>query len=254
MSEMFGAQPERGTKSAFVAGFVSRHDAAAAALVRAFPIEGAEAPFVAVQPGPRPVRPPAGGPRHFSPADPSARPTAGWDPLDPSLQTPHIDPLETAHAAGYAEGLAAAAAVASAEAARDNGLFAGLADSLAGAGRIDREAIARQLRETVLTLTARLVGEIGVSAELLAGRIDAATELLADGAESALLRVHPDDVALLDGRLPGSIFAAGDASVARGSFVLESASTIVEDGPGLWLDQLAQAIDRVPLPDTSHPC
>ena len=253
MSDMFGAQPGAATKSEFVAGFVARHDAAAAALVRAFPIEGAEAPFVAVQPGPRPVPPPTGGPRHFSPADPSARPTAGWDPLDPSLQTPHIDPLEAAHAAGYAEGLAAAAA-ASALAARDHGLLAGLADSLAGAGRIDREAIARQLRETVLTLTARLVGEIGVSAELLAGRIDAATELLADSTESAMLRVHPDDVALLDGRLPGSIFAAGDATIARGSFVLESASTIVEDGPGLWLDQLAQAIDRVPLPDTSRPC
>ena len=28
----------------------------------------------------------------------------------------------------------------------------------------------------------------------------------------------------------------------RGSFVLESASTVVEDGPDLWLDQLATAI------------
>ena len=63
-----------------------------------------------------------------------------------------------------------------------------------------------------------------------------------------MLRVHPDDVALLEGRLPKSIFAAGDPAVARGSFVLESASTIVEDGPELWLDQLAQAIERVPVP------
>jgi flagellar assembly protein FliH len=44
------------------------------------------------------------------------------------------------------------------------------------------------------------------------------------------------------------VFAVGDVHVARGSFVLESASTIVEDGPELWLEQLAQAIDRVAVP------
>ncbi|MBD8702109.1 flagellar biosynthesis protein FliH, partial [Sphingomonas sp. CFBP 13714] len=84
--------------------------------------------------------------------------------------------------------------------------------------------------------------------DLLAGRIESATELLADSAEAALLRLHPDDVALIEGTLPKSIFAAGDPNVARGSFVLESASTIVEDGPAMWLDQLASAIDRVAVP------
>lgn len=63
-----------------------------------------------------------------------------------------------------------------------------------------------------------------------------------------MLRVHPDDVALLDGRLPRSIFPIGDAAVARGSFVLEAASTIVEDGPALWLEQLGATIDRLPVP------
>jgi flagellar assembly protein FliH len=99
-----------------------------------------------------------------------------------------------------------------------------------------------------MLLLSRLVGEVGVSPELLAGRIGAATELLADAGESALLRVHPDDVALLKGRLPDTIFAAGDPGVERGGFVLESASTVVEDGPERWLEQLAQAIDRIPVP------
>ena len=53
---------------------------------------------------------------------------------------------------------------------------------------------------------------------------------------------------LLADALPKSIFAAADPHLARGSFVLESASTVVEDGPALWLDQLAQAMDRVPVP------
>ena len=114
--------------------------------------------------------------------------------------------------------------------------------------RLDRDRVATQLRQTVLLLVGKLVGEIGISPDLLAGRIESATELLADSAEAALLRLHPDDVALIEGTLPKSIFAAGDPNVARGSFVLESASTIVEDGPAMWLDQLASAIDRVAVP------
>lgn len=238
--------------SDFVPGFVARHDAAAAALVEAFPM----AAFVAGDPWRRAANDVAPtretGPKHFSPADPAARPTAGWDPLDPGTADASFDPLADAHAAGYAEGLAAAATAAEQAAARDRDLIAGLADTLGSTGRVDRERIARQIRDTVLALTKKLVGEVGVSPDYLASRIDHATELLADGAESALLRVHPDDVALLEGRLPKTVFAAGDASLTRGSFVLESASTVVEDGPELWLEQLAAAIDRAPMPAERH--
>jgi flagellar assembly protein FliH len=108
--------------------------------------------------------------------------------------------------------------------------------------------MAGQLRQTVLHLVAKLVGEVGIAPDVLAGRIKAAVDLLADAAESALIRLHPDDVPLVEGKLPASVFPVGDPHVARGGFVVESASTIVEDGPDLWLEQLAQAIDRVPIP------
>ena len=231
--------------SEFVAGFAARHQAAAHVLAEAFaPTAG----FASVDIRARRAAPPS-GPRHFSPADRETRPTEGWDPLDPAqTESPYIDPLQSAHAAGYAEGFAAAQAALSADTARDRALLDALGQSLGAGGRLDRDRCARQMRHTVLLLVARLVGEIGISPERLAERIDAATELLADEAESALLRVHPDDVALLEGRLPRNLFAAGDASVVRGSFVLESASTIVEDGPELWLEQLTTAIDRASVP------
>jgi flagellar assembly protein FliH len=88
----------------------------------------------------------------------------------------------------------------------------------------------------------------GIAPDILAARITAAVDLLADSAESALLRLHPDDVPLVQGKLPATIFPVGDPHVTRGSFVIESASTIVEDGPDIWLEQLALAIDRVPIP------
>lgn len=216
----------------FVAGFSARHTTGDL-LDQAF----APAPGFA----PADPRARALGPRSFAPADRDAHPTAGWDPFDPGAK-PYADPVATARAEGYAEGLAAAAA----EAGRDRALADDIVAALSG--RVDRDRVAQQLRQTVLFLVAKIVGESGVAPDVLAGRIEAATDLLSDAAESAMLRVHPDDVPLLEGRLPATVFAVGDAAVARGSFVLESASTIVEDGPELWLDQLAAAIDRVALP------
>jgi flagellar assembly protein FliH len=224
----------------FVAGFAARQAGVAQALAAAF---APPAGFAPADPRAR-----GAGPRHFSPADRASNPTAGLDPLDAdAAPTAHIDPVAEAHAAGYAEGLAAATAALDAARTRDEALLAGLAATL-GQGRLDREAMAAPLRQTVMFLVTRIVGEVGVAADRLAARVDAATEMLADANESAMLRVHPDDVALLDGRLPSSVFAVGDLHVARGSFVMESASTVVEDGPALWLDQLAAAMERVALP------
>ena len=224
----------------FTAGFAARHAAAAELLQQAFaPTPRAFAPVPVV----------AAGPRSFSPADRAANPTAGWNPLDAGAPpSEFIDPVATAHAAGFAEGQAAALAVVAERAVIDRALLTNLTHALSQSGRVDRERIARQIRQTVLHLVTKLVGEAGVSAELLGTRVTAATEMLADAAESALLRLNPDDVALVDGQLPNTVFAVGDAAVARGSFVLESASTVVEDGPDLWLDQLSTAIERVAVP------
>lgn len=244
--------------SDFIAGFSARADAAAHALTQAFalPTEGFAATDPRTRAGARPsgpvsFAPQPVGPKHFEPADREADPVDGWNPTDPERATEFTDPIATARAEGFAEGVAAALADRAAQDAeqdRDRALLNGLAEALGNDARIDREGLAKGLRQTVLYLVTRLVGEVGVSGDLLAGRIDAATDLLADHAESALLRVHPEDVTLLDGKLPPTLFAAGDPHVARGSFVLESASTIVEDGPDMWLEQLAQAIERVALP------
>jgi flagellar assembly protein FliH len=224
----------------FQAGFAGRHAATAELLQQAFaPAPRAFAPVPVV----------SAMPRHFSPANRGSNPTAGWNPLDASAPpTEFLDPIATAHTAGFAEGQAAALAAVAEREATDRALLAGLAQALSQSGRIDRERVARHIRQTVLHLVTKLVGEAGVSPDLLAQRVTAATDMLADTAESALLRLHPDDVALVEGRLPTTVFAVGDASVQRGSFVLESASTVVEDGPDLWLDQLSAAIERVAVP------
>jgi len=194
-------------------------------------------------------------PRHFHPANRTEDPTQGWDPFAACEESeePAADPIAAARAAAHAEGYAQGVEDATREfqalseaQARDAELIGGISHALSS--RIDRDMMANQLRHTVMALVTRLVGETGIDAARLTARIEGAIDLLAEAHESAMLRVHPDDVAALEGRLPQTIFPVGDPSVERGGFVLESASTIIEDGPRLWLDQLAAVMDKVPVP------
>lgn len=242
---------DAGADGGFVVGFPSRRDAAASALAeeRAARTQGFTPAELIARIEEAFGGNAGGGPKHFHPGDRTHNPTEGWDPLDPNADSNlFVDPLEAARNAGFEEGFAAAAQAAQDAAERDRALLLGIGDALQGAHGVDRDALAGKLRATVLALVTRIVGEMGVSSDLLAARVAAATELLADESESAILRLHPDDVALVEGKLPATVFAAGDSSLGRGTFALESASTIVEDGPALWLDQLATAIDRVALP------
>lgn len=231
--------------SNFVPGLAARSDGIADALKRAFaPPDAFAARAIA-------PRPPA-TPRHFAPEAPGHKPTEGWDMFEADKAAaepaPFVDPVAAARAAGYAEGLAAGRAEADAATAAQTALLTQVSDALARGAHFDRARMAGHLRQTVLHLVTRMIGEAGVAPDVLAARIEAATDLLADSAESAILRLHPDDVALVQDHLPKTVFPVGDAQLKRGAFVIESASTIVEDGPDLWLDQLAQAIDRVPIP------
>ncbi len=239
----------------FSAGFAARHDAAAQALHQAFSVDNggfAPADLKAGAVGrarPKSFAPQDSGPKSFSPADPLSDPTQGWDPLNPQAEpTGFVDPIETARQHGFSEGVQHGRDLQRMEHERDIALLQSLALALKTSDRIDREKFARQLREAVMTLVTKLVGEVGVSADMLSGRIAAAVDLLADSADSAMLRVHPDDIDLLRDKLPATVFPVGDATIERGGFVLESAATIVEESPDLWLEQLAQAIDRVAVP------
>ncbi len=227
--------------SSFVAGFTGRRDAAGAALRQAYASKG-------VAFAPRDITP-APPPKHFDPADAGVNPTEDWDPFDANQPTTSfVDPLATARAQGYEEGLAAALANGGRLGERDQSLLDGLLAAIADDRRVDRERLAAHLRSTVLMLITKMIDEAGIDADLLARRVAAAAGMIGEDAESALLRMNPDDVALVEGKLPDNIFAVADPHVERGRFVLESAATIVEDGPDQWLEQLAQVIDRAGVP------
>jgi flagellar assembly protein FliH len=202
---------------------------------------------------------PAPEPRHFRPANPGVNPTAGWDPFDPmgsNSETPFpepesIDPVEAARAEGFAEGMAAAGRMAAERGEADAQALAALAATLDSMTGFDRDLLATRLRQTVLFLVTRLVEETGVSPDLLNGRIEAAVALLADSSEAAVLKLNPDDLLLVEGQTPARIALAADSMIERGGFRIETRATSIEDGPAVWLAQLAAAMDRAALPDAA---
>lgn len=238
--------------SSFVPGFATHNAAIGAALRQAFaPPEGFAPREVGARPAPSPTTP-----KHFSPAEPGHKPTEGWDPFDADADlaradfggTDFVDPVAAARAAAYAEGLAAGRADAEAASAKQAALLQQVSDALTQGAHFDRERMAGHLRQTVLHLVTRMIGDVGIAPDVLTSRIEAAADLLADSNESAILRLNPDDMTMIENMLPKTVFPIADPNVARGGYVIESASTVVEDGPDLWLEQLAQAIDRIPIP------
>lgn len=197
---------------------------------------------------------PAPEPKHFRPANPGVNPTAGWDPFDPlgegaedfAAETPR-DAIETARAEGFAEGMAVAERMAAERGEADAQALTELSGLLEMMSAFDRDALASRLRETVVHLVTRVVGETGVSPELLNQRITAAVDLLADHTEVAQLRLNPADVLLVEGHQPARVTLVPDVSIGRGGFRVETRATTIEDGPKAWLDQLSAALDRESL-------
>ncbi len=249
--------------SDFTAGFASRLDAAARALaltiadtdpdfaprdLKARASGGRGGAAAGGESGPVSFSPQPIGPRNSTGGE--AEPMTGWDLRDGAgaAAAPANDPIATARASGYTEGFRDGHEQGDMERARDQALLRTLGEALQSNERVDRDLIATRLRQTVLFLVAKIIGDTGVAPDLLARRIDAATDLIAEGAEAATLRINPEDMPLLAELLPASLRPIADTAVQRGSFVLESAATIVEDGPDLWLEQLAQAIEQVGVP------
>lgn len=260
----------------FVAGFSPRHQASVGAQLSAVHEDGfapadlaaraqrqapagtaagAGAAASGARPGPKSFSPRPVGPKHFAPAaaaaapDPEAEapPPPAWDGLSAD---PHgfADPIARARAEGFEEGLAHAQMLGEAARENDADLLARIAAQLASPARIDREALAEQLRQTVLLLVRQMMGELAVPAERLAARISAASGMIAEAAEQQILRLHPGDLPLVQPHLPATLPAVADAAIAPGHFTLESAATLVEDGPDHWLRQLSEAIERVGVP------
>ena len=165
----------------------------------------------------------------------------GAPPEKPAEATPPPDPLMEAYEHGYREG----AALASEQARRAEGeRDAARAAIELAFGRLDKDDSAQlsdRLRQTVLALCESAVLPVAIDVEGLAARVEQAVSMLQRAQDERVVRLHPDDLALVSGRLPPPLKVEPDPSVERGGLRIDTADGGIEDGPSHWRRYLAEA-------------
>lgn len=151
------------------------------------------------------------------------------------------DPVAIAWAEGFAKGM---------EQARLEDEEARTADAEAGGAlalaftRLDAdmaESLRQRLLDTVMALCEATLVPYAHDPEVLARRVDRAVAMFSRADDERVIRLHPDDLALVSDRLAADWTIVPDSALTRGSLRIETQSGGVEDGPAEWRRALAEA-------------
>ena len=165
-------------------------------------------------------------------------------------ETAEVTPLdlESVRADAFARGWEEGRRTAELELAGEKEAVARLAESLETLRPEPGNALALVLAEAVDRLVRQIVGAGAIDAAQLVARAEAAAALIADELAPARLRLNPEDVPLLEAaRIPVALVA--DASLARGSLIIECGEGWIEDGPAIRLERLRAELDRMGAPE-----
>ncbi|MBT0670426.1 flagellar biosynthesis protein [Novosphingobium profundi] len=171
-----------------------------------------------------------------------ANPPVSAPPPEPEAQGETVDPLGEAFSQGFAEGFEQARQAAAARAEADDAARAALGLSLE---RIDgelAEQLRLRLRETVAALCESALAPLAIDAGALERRIAKAVAMLARSEDERVLRLHPEDIALISPELARQWELHPDPTLPRGTIRVETASGGVEDGPDAWRQAIAEAL------------
>ena len=186
---------------------------------------------------------------HFTPwgkPEPSTCPAGGFEPAADAGPPPITD-IETLRAEAFAEGFEQGRQAAIIEFAREREALAALIRSAETLQPESSAALAAVLAETVTRFVRQIVGEVKINPKTLKERAEAIAELVTTESGAARLRMHPDDIAMLEGVELG-VAMAPDHHVASGTIVLETSEGWIEDGPQVRLARLRAQLDNMDLP------
>jgi flagellar assembly protein FliH len=165
------------------------------------------------------------------------------------IEMPEIEPepqidIEAIRAEAMAQGFAAGIEAGRREADAEREALRVLAANLEGLKAEPTLGLGMMIAATVERLLHQVVGEVEVCRETLMDRAQAAAALIGDETRPAILKLNPADLARLDGaELP--VVAEADATLSPGELRLETANGSIEDSPGLRLERLRTALDRI---------
>jgi flagellar assembly protein FliH len=154
------------------------------------------------------------------------------------------DPLAIAFAEGYAAGAADAQALAAQEAQTEAAAREGLTLAFAKLDAELEDELRQRLRDTVAALCEASIAPLALDEDALLRRIERAVSLLARADDERLIRLHPDDVALLSQRFAADWQVLPDRTLERGAIRVETANGGVEDSPELWRRAIAEALHQ----------
>ena len=155
---------------------------------------------------------------------------------------PAIDPVEAAFARGYREGVETGAAAERAAAAVLDAARHRIETALARMDGDETERLAARLRDTVLALCDSVLTEAAIDPGRLAARAAAAAAMFARAQDERVIRLHPEDLTAVHGRLPETWHCEPDSALERGAVRVDTAGGGVEDGPAQWHAALTEAL------------
>jgi len=174
---------------------------------------------------------------------------SAWDaPVEPVAPQPdpivEPDPREAIEAEAFARGFQEGYAAASATLVGEQAAFVRLAEALEALRLAPSSDLAPMLAETVSRLVRQIVGESAVDRDRLVARVQSVAAIIEEDGAVSRLRLHPDDIARLEGFEAPVPFLA-DPTLAEGTVVAEGAGGWIEDGPAIRMDRLRQALDSM---------
>ena len=152
------------------------------------------------------------------------------------------NPVTRAFADGYAKGITEGRSAAEAEAAIADATRHRIEMAMT---RMDAEQVAllhERLRETVMALCQSVLDEAAIAPDRLTERVRIAAGMLARAQDERVIRLHPEDLALVAQNLPEDWHFEPDPALERGSIRVEGTQGGVEDGPEQWRIALQEAL------------
>ena len=155
-----------------------------------------------------------------------------------------VDPVGLAWQEGFNAGLAEAHEEAGEKAAQDEAAREKLQLSFSRLDAALEEELRQRLRETVAALCQAAIAPLALDADALARRVEKAVSMLTRADDDRVIRLNPEDIAMVGERLAADWTVVPDPALPRGSLRVETATGGVEDGPEHWRRAIAEALHQ----------
>ena len=164
------------------------------------------------------------------------------------MAEPAPDPIALARADAYAQGAEDARAAAAQDSAEAEAARARLAHAFERLDADLAEQLRQRLMDTVVALCEATLQPLALDKLALAHRVEKAVAMFARADDERVIRLHPDDIAIIRDQLPEDWTFVPDPALDRGTIRVETHSRGqdgggVEDGPAQWRRAIADALD-----------